>query len=242
MPHWQTSPELVAYGDALAQMQAHVDAMIAGGAGERVWLLEHPPLYTAGTSAKVADMLDAARFAVYEAGRGGEYTYHGPGQRIAYVMLNLNQRGKDVRAYVQQLERWIILTLAEFGVEGFTREGRIGVWVSCPSPLPSPKGEGEANHCQEPAIAARPNLSRALASENLAEKKIAALGIRVRKWMSFHGIALNVNPDLSHYSGIVPCGIKGYGVTSLAELGVKVSMEEVDAALRRSFEKVFASR
>jgi lipoyl(octanoyl) transferase len=201
---WILSDKPIAYPDAIAAMERHVDAMIAGGAGERVWLLEHPPLYTGGTSAKPSDLLAANRFPVYQTGRGGEYTYHGPGQRVAYVMLDLKKRGAaDVRAYVQSLERWLIATLAQFGVEGFTREGRVGVWVAT--------ANGEA--------------------------KIAALGIRMRKWVTYHGVSLNVAPDLAHYAGIVPCGIQGYGVTSLEKLGIKASMKEVDAALKREFEK-----
>ena len=179
--------------------------MIAGNADEMVWLLEHPPLYTSGTSAKPSDLIEQ-RFPVYETGRGGEFTYHGPGQRIGYVMLDLKKRERmDVRAYVKSLEQWIIATLAEFGVAAFTREGRIGVWVD------KPKG-GEA--------------------------KIAALGIRVRKWVTFHGISINVNPDLSHYAGIVPCGIREYGVTSLKALGIDASMEEVDTALKQTSKNI----
>ena len=186
-------------------MEAQVDGIIASAAPEQVWLVEHPPLYTAGTSARGSDLL-AARFPVYRTGRGGQYTYHGPGQRIAYVMLNLKARNAmDVRCYVCKLEQWIIDTLAEFGVKGFTREGRIGVWVN----------------------------------EGGSEAKIAALGIRVRKWVTYHGIAINVNPDLSHYSGIVPCGIQDYGITSLAKLGVQATMEDVDAALETQFRKIF---
>lgn len=203
---WETTPGLTTYPDALARMATHVAEMRHSEAKELVWLVEHPPLYTAGTSAKGADLLNPA-FPVFETGRGGQYTYHGPGQRVAYTMLDLRSRGQDIRAFVKQLEQWIILTLAEFGVEGFTRDGRIGVWVHTPT-------GGEA--------------------------KIAALGIRVQGWVTSHGIAINVTPDLSHYLGIVPCGIREFGVTSLAALGVRVAMDEVDAALQRSFMKVFS--
>jgi len=203
---WETTLGLTTYPDALARMATHVAEMRQSEAKELVWLVEHPPLYTAGTSAKGADLLNPA-FPVFETGRGGQYTYHGPGQRVAYTMLDLRSRGQDIRAFVKQLEQWIILTLAEFGVEGFTRDGRIGVWVHTPT-------GGEA--------------------------KIAALGIRVQGWVTSHGIAINVMPDLSHYLGIVPCGIREFGVTSLAALGVRVAMDEVDAALQRSFMKVFS--
>lgn len=179
--------------------------MRAGEADELIWLVEHPPLYTAGTSAKGADLL-SERFPVYETGRGGQFTYHGPGQRIAYVMLDLKKRGQDIRAFVKQLETWIIRTLGAFGVEGFTRDGRIGVWVNTPT-------GGEA--------------------------KIAALGIRVQGWVTSHGIAINLNPDLSHYAGIVPCGIREFGVTSLSDLQAGVTMDQLDAALERAFIEVF---
>lgn len=197
---WQTSSEPISYPQAMARMGNHVAAIQRGEAQELAWMLEHSPLYTAGTSAKGADLLNA-QFPVFESGRGGQYTYHGPGQRVVYVMIDLKTRGRDVRHYVQQLEAWIIATLAEFGVEGFTRDGRIGVWVNTPT--------GEA--------------------------KIAALGVRVQGWITSHGIALNVNPDLSHYAGIVPCGISEFGVTSLKALGVEASMDEVDAALKKTF-------
>lgn len=193
------TPGLTAYDAALQAMDARVRAMQQGQAGEQLWLVEHPPLYTAGTSAKGADLL-SQRFPVYPTGRGGQYTYHGPGQRVGYLMLDLNKRGRDLRAYVKQLEGWIIAALAEFGVEGFLRDGRIGVWVQTP----------------------------------VGEAKIAALGVRVQKWVTSHGIALNVRPDLSHYAGIVPCGIREFGVTSLAALGVDASMEAVDAALKKT--------
>ncbi|MFO1186466.1 MAG: lipoyl(octanoyl) transferase LipB [Alphaproteobacteria bacterium] len=202
---WRCSPGLVPYLDTEAEMKARARAIADGAARELVWLLEHPPLYTAGTSAKDADLLEA-RFPVYRTGRGGEFTYHGPGQRIAYVLLDLKRRKPDVRAFVCGLENWIIGALAEFGVQGVRREGRIGVWI------PS------TGH----------------------DDKIAAIGIRLSRWVSYHGIALNVAPDLSHYAGIVPCGIRGHGVTSLEALGVTATMDEVDAALRRSFAREFA--
>ena len=201
MLEWKISKGLVAYPEAMAEMEQRVADILAGRAPELIWLLEHPPLYTSGTSAKPADLLSPQGFPVYEAGRGGQYTYHGPGQRVAYVMFDLKKRGKmDVRSYVQSLEGWIIRVLAEFGVEGVVREGRIGVWVGTPQ----------------------------------GEEKIAAIGIRIRKWVTFHGICINVNPDLSHYAGIVPCGISEFGVTSLQKLGVVANMEEVDAALKKA--------
>ena len=204
---WQLSDRPVDYREAVETMERRVAAIRDGRAPELVWLLEHPPLYTAGTSAKVADLLQPDRFPVFASGRGGQYTYHGPGQRIAYVMLDLRRRGGDVRAFVCHLEDWLIATLAEFGVKGERRPGRVGVWVD--------RGGGR-------------------------EDKIAALGIRVRHWISFHGVSVNLNPDLSHYGGITPCGISEHGVTSLADLGIKASMPEVDAALRRRFDAVFA--
>lgn len=203
---WRTSQGLVPYPEALAEMEARVAAIRDGGAAELVWLLEHPSLYTAGTSADPAELLDGARFPVYAAGRGGRYTYHGPGQRIAYLMLDLKRRGGDVRRYVDRLEEWVIRTLATFGVRGERREGRIGIWVDTPA-------AGEA--------------------------KIAAIGVRVRRWVSYHGVAINVAPDLGHFQGIVPCGISEYGVTSLHALGVKVGLAELDAALRARFADVF---
>lgn len=211
---WRVSPGLVAYEDALAEMEARAAAIRAGEAGESVWLLEHPPLYTGGTSARDADLLDGSRFPVYRAGRGGEFTYHGPGQRVAYAMLDLHARKPDVRLYVAALEAWIIATLARFGVVGERREDRVGVWVRRPDKPP-------------------------LADGSPAEDKIAAIGIRIRRWVSFHGIALNVAPDLEHYSGIVPCGVTGHGLTSLADLGVAAPMRDVDAALRAEFEAIF---
>jgi lipoyl(octanoyl) transferase len=209
---WRVSDALVPYEDALAEMDARAAAIARGDAAELVWLLEHPPLYTAGTSAKPQDMRQA-RFPVYEAGRGGQFTYHGPGQRVAYLMLDLKQRQPDVRRYVATLEQWLIRTLAAFNVSGERREDRIGVWVRRPE-----RGAGR-------------------------EDKIAAIGIRVRRWVSLHGISLNVEPDLSHFSGIVPCGVSEplYGVTSFSDLGLTASMHDVDLALRREFEALFGS-
>ena len=213
---WVVSEGLTDYAAALDNMQRHVDAMVDGRACERVWLLEHPPLYTAGTSARDTD-LAAARFPVHRTGRGGQYTYHGPGQRIAYVMLDLKRRRPDVRAFVAALESWVIAALATSSVVGERREDRVGVWVRR-SVGPGIKDEG-------------------------AEDKIAALGIRLRHWVSFHGVSINVAPDLSHYAGIVPCGITSdrYGVTSLAKLGVPAGMRDLDAALRESFEAIFGA-
>lgn len=201
-----TSPDPVPYADALALMEARVNGIHAGQAGEVVWLLEHPPLYTAGTSAKAEDLLNP-RFPVFETGRGGEYTYHGPGQRVAYVMLNLKKRQQepDLKKYIWQLEEWIIRALGQLGITGERRVGRVGIWVATPS----------------------------------GEKKIAAIGVRIRHWISFHGVAINVNPDLSHFSGIVPCGISEYGVTSLWDLGVRAELGDVDQALQVSWGQVF---
>ncbi|HUR43852.1 MAG TPA: lipoyl(octanoyl) transferase LipB [Aestuariivirga sp.] len=202
---WEFANALVPYPDAVARMEREVDAIAKGQAPERVWLLEHPPLYTAGTSAKEADLLDPDRFPVFRTGRGGQYTYHGPGQRVAYVMLNLKQRGQDVRAFVAGLEQWLITTLSSFNVKGERHEDRVGVWVR--------RGE--------------------------SEDKIAAIGIRVRHWVTFHGISLNVDPDLEHFSGIVPCGVTGHGVTSLVDLGLPVSMNDADLTLKTSFSTIF---
>ena len=212
---WRVEPGLTPYPEALALMEARAEAIRGTGAAELVWLVEHPPLYTAGTSAQPADLVDAARFPVFNAGRGGEYTYHGPGQRVAYVMLDLRRRKPDVRAYVNDLEEWIIRTLAAFNVRGERRADRVGVWVVRPD-QPSRNGQP-------------------------AEDKIAAIGIRLRKWVSFHGIAINVEPELSHFSGIVPCGIADHGVTSLVDLGLPVTMADVDIALKQAFEEVFGS-
>ena len=211
---WRVADRPVPYLEAVAAMEAHVEAMLAGSAGERVWLLEHPPLYTAGTSARPEDLLAPDRFPVYPTRRGGEYTYHGPGQRVAYAMLNLNRRGRDVRAHVRRLEDWVIRALAAFGVAGERRAGRVGVWVVRPDRPPQTDGSP-------------------------AEDKIAAIGVRVRRWVAFHGAAVNVDPDLTHFDGIVPCGIRGHGVTSLADLGLPVGMADLDLALRESFEAVF---
>jgi lipoyl(octanoyl) transferase len=196
----------------VAAMHARVEAILEGRAGELVWLLEHPPLYTAGVSAKPADLIDPGRFPVFESERGGQFTYHGPGQRVAYVMLDLRERGRDVRRFVRSLEAWVIGALAEFNVEGQMRDGRIGVWVERRAPGLPPR-----------------------------EDKIAAIGVKLRRWVSFHGISLNVEPDLSHFSGIVPCGISEHGVTSLVDLGLPVTLDEADAALRLSFERVFGA-
>ena len=214
---WRVAEGLTDYEEALAFMEARVQAIREGPAGELVWLVEHPPLYTAGTSANSADLLSPDRFPVYNAGRGGEYTYHGPGQRVAYVMLDLKRRREDVRAFVAALEQWIIETLAEFNIKGERREDRVGVWV------------------------VRPEKPR-LANGELCEDKIAAIGIRLRRWVSFHGIAINVEPDLSHFGGIVPCGISDYGVTSLVDLGLPVTMGDLDVALGKAFENVFGPR
>lgn len=215
MVEWITHEGLLAYDEAVAFMEARAEAIARGEAGECIWLVEHPPLYTAGTSAKPADLTDPDRFPVYTSKRGGQYTYHGPGQRVAYVMLDVGKRGHDVRKFVQQLEEWVIATLAEFNLTGEIREGRVGVWITRPDkPL--------------------------TASGAPAEDKIAAIGIRLRKWVSFHGISINVEPDLDHFSGIVPCGITDHGVTSLVDLGLPVTMTDVDVALRRTFDTVFA--
>ena len=205
---WRISDSPVAYPEALEAMEARAAAIADGLAPELVWLLEHPPIYTAGTSANDADLIDP-RFPVYRTGRGGQFTYHGPGQRVGYVMLNLRQRKPDVRGFVRDLEQWLIETLAQFNVKGERRDGRVGIWVARPD-----KGLGQ-------------------------EDKVAAIGIRIRRWVTFHGIALNVDPVLDHFSGIVPCGIRGHGVTSLADLGITVSMAEADMALRAAFEEVF---
>jgi lipoyl(octanoyl) transferase len=214
MPDWVITPGLTPYPDALGVMESRVDSIVAGREDELVWLLEHPPLYTAGTSADPSDLLDPGRFPVFASRRGGEYTYHGPGQRVAYAMLDLNRRGRDLRAYVNGLEEWVIRALAEFGVTAGRRAGRVGVWVARPDKAPLPDG-------------------------GPAEDKIAAIGVRMRRWVAFHGVAINVEPDLAHYDGIVPCGIRGYGVTSLVDLGLPVAMEDLDVALRRSFDEVF---
>ena len=203
---WRISDELVEYEDARAFMEERVAQIVDGKAPETVWLLEHPPLYTAGTSADPLELVDKEKFPVFDAGRGGRYTYHGPGQRIAYVMLDLRRRGKDVSAHVRNLEAWVIAALGRFNIHGERREGRVGIWVD--------QGDGQ-------------------------EDKIGAIGVRVRHWVTFHGISLNVEPDLSHYDGIVPCGIADQGVTSLIDLGLPVSMAEVDSALQETWAEVF---
>jgi lipoyl(octanoyl) transferase len=207
---WAVSTAPVGYAEAVAAMEARAQAIAEGQAGELVWLLEHPPLYTAGITAKSADLLEPDRFPVFQSGRGGQYTYHGPGQRVAYAMLDLTKRRRDVRAFVVALEAWVIGALAEFNVVGEMREGRVGVWVERRTPGLPPR-----------------------------EDKIAALGVKLRRWVSFHGISLNVEPDLGHFSGIVPCGVTEHGVTSLVDLGLPVTIAEADAALRTSFNQVF---
>ena len=214
MVEWLISNELIDYDDAVACMEARAAAIAAGEADELIWLLEHPPLYTAGTSANIADLTDPDRFPVHISKRGGQYTYHGPGQRVAYVMLDVAKRGRDVRCFVRQLEAWVISTLAQFNVSGEIRDGRVGVWVT------RPEKPVQANGA-------------------VAEDKIAAIGIRLRKWVSFHGISINVEPDLEHFTGIVPCGITEHGVTSLVDLGLPVTMDDLDVVLKRSFSEVF---
>ncbi|MEL6467258.1 MAG: lipoyl(octanoyl) transferase LipB [Pseudomonadota bacterium] len=214
MVEWITTHGLTDYRAAEAWMEARATAIAAGEADECIWLVEHPPLYTAGTSARPADLTDPDRFPVHQTRRGGQYTYHGPGQRVAYTLLNVGQRGHDVRAFVQDLEAWVIATLDMFNIRGLIREGRVGVWVERPDKPRGPDGQ-------------------------VAEDKIAAIGIRLRKWVSFHGLSLNVEPDLTHFDGIVPCGISDHGVTSLVDLGLPVSMADVDVALRQTFETVF---
>jgi lipoyl(octanoyl) transferase len=205
MPEWEVASGLTPYPEAVAFMEARAAAIADGTARELVWLVEHPPIYTAGTSAKEADLLDA-RFPVFKTGRGGQFTYHGPGQRVGYVMLDLKQRGGDVRGFVRDLEEWLIRTLARFNIKGERREGRVGIWVA--------RGSGR-------------------------EDKIGAIGVRVRRWVTFHGVSLNVEPDLTHFTGIVPCGVREHGVTSLHDLGLLVSMSDVDVAMMAAFEEVF---
>lgn len=214
MVEWIASTGLTDFREAEEWMEARVAAISSGDADECIWLVEHPALYTAGTSAKIADLTDPDRFPVYDTKRGGQYTYHGPGQRVAYTLLDVGKRGHDVRLFVQQLEAWVIAALAEFNVDGAIREGRVGVWVE------------------------RPDKPRALTGL-IAEDKIAAIGIRLRKWISFHGISINVEPNLDHFDGIVPCGISEHGVTSLVDLGLPVTMNDVDVALMHSFAKIF---
>ncbi|HXE29396.1 MAG TPA: lipoyl(octanoyl) transferase LipB [Stellaceae bacterium] len=205
---WRISDALVPYDEAVTQMEARVAAIRAGTVPEQVWLLEHPPLYSAGTSARPDDLVAPNLLPVFRTGRGGQYTYHGPGQRVGYVMLDLQKRGGDLRAYVRDLEEWLIRTLQHFNIKGERREGRVGIWI---------------------------------AESGGKESKIAAIGVRVRHWVSFHGVSLNVDPDLSHYRGIVPCGISEHGVTSLAALGITATMPEVDTALKAAFAEVFAT-
>ena len=207
---WAVSRVPVAYPEAVAAMEARAAAIAEGRADEIVWLLEHPPLYTGGVSAKPEDLLEPDRFPVFESGRGGQFTYHGPGQRVAYVMLDLTRRRRDVRAFVGALEAWVIGALGRFNVQGEIRENRVGVWVERRTPGLAPR-----------------------------EDKIAAIGVKLRRWVSFHGISLNVEPDLSHFNGIVPCGVTEHGVTSLVDLGLPITLDEADAALRASFAEVF---
>ncbi len=214
MVEWRIEPGLTPYDAALAFMEARAAAIRDDGADELIWLVEHPPLYTAGTSARIEDLLTPDRFPVYDAGRGGQYTYHGPGQRVVYVMLDVGARGRDLRRFVAALEDWVIATLAEFNITGERRCGRVGVWVTRPDKPALPDG-------------------------TTREDKIAAIGIRLRRWVSFHGLSINVEPDLGHFDGIVPCGISGHGVTSLVDLGLPVAMTDLDAALARTFGQFF---
>ena len=213
---WKTLPGLAPYAETLAAMEARVAAIHQGTAPEAIWLLEHPPLYTAGTSAQAQDLVDPDRFPVFPVGRGGQYTYHGPGQRVIYAMLDVSRREKDVRCFVRHLENWVIAALAEFNVKGEIRPGRVGVWVTRPDKAPNPDGTPR-------------------------EEKIAAIGVKLRKWVSFHGISINVEPDMSHFSGIVPCGIREHGVTSLVDLGLPVTMADLDAALMATFDGAMQS-
>ena len=209
MVEWRRLEGLQPYASTLAAMEDRVARIARGEAAEAVWLLEHPPLYTAGTSARAGDLREPGRFEVHATGRGGQYTYHGPGQRVVYVMLDLNRRGRDVRRFVCVLEDWVIAALAEFGLTGHRRAGRVGVWIARPDKPPLPDGTPR-------------------------DDKIAAIGVKLRRWVSFHGLAINVEPDLGHYAGIVPCGIAGHGVTSLVDLGLPVTMDDLDLALERT--------
>lgn len=209
MTEWEITPGLTPYTDAVARMEARALAIASGQADELVWLVEHPPLYTAGASAKPADLVDSDRFPVFPTRRGGQYTYHGPGQRVVYAMLDLNARGRDVRDFVCRMENWVIETLAAFNVRGERRKGRVGVWV---------------------------------VRDDGSEDKIAAIGVQLKKWVSLHGISINVEPDLTHFDGIVPCGIREHGVTSLVDLGLPVTMNDVDVALRQGFDQAFAPK
>ena len=213
---WEISGGLTDYASAVERMEAEAAAIAAGAAPERAWLVEHPPLYTAGASADPADLIEASRFPVHATGRGGEYTYHGPGQRVVYLMIDLKRRRQDVRAYVGALENWIIASLADFNVRAERRDDRVGVWVARPDRPPLPDGTAR-------------------------EDKIAAIGIRIRRWVTFHGIAINVEPALDHFSGIVPCGVRGHGVTSLVDLGLPGTMADLDVALRRNFPEFFGA-
>ena len=217
MVEWIISDGLTDYQQAVDWMEARATAIAEGRAIEAIWLVEHPPIYTAGTSAQADDLTDPHRFPVYGTSRGGQYTYHGPGQRVAYVLLDVGARGRDVRKFVQQLEAWVIATLDEFNVKGEIREGRVGVWVTRDDKPKTTTGQPR-------------------------EDKIAAIGIRLRKWVSFHGISLNLDPDLTHFDGIIPCGIIDHGVTSLVDLGLPVTMDDLDLALRRRFEMVFSAQ
>ena len=217
MVEWIISDGLTDYQQAVDWMEARATAIAEGRAREAIWLVEHPPIYTAGTSAQAVDLTDPHRFPVYSTSRGGQYTYHGPGQRVAYVLLDVGARGRDVRKFVQQLEAWVIATLDEFNVKGEIREGRVGVWVTRDDKPKTTTGQPR-------------------------EDKIAAIGIRLRKWVSFHGISLNLDPDLTHFDGIIPCGITDHGVTSLVDLGLPVTMDDLDLALRRRFKMVFSAQ
>ena len=214
-PEWTVFEGFSTYPEICAAMEKRAEAIAAGRASEAIWLVEHPPLYTAGTSANPADLTDPGRFPVFPTPRGGQYTYHGPGQRVVYAMLDVAARGRDVRQFVWQLEEWVIATLAEFNVAGERRAGRVGVWVVRPDLPPGPTGAPR-------------------------EDKIAAIGVRLRRWISFHGLAINVEPDLTHYDGIVPCGIREHGVTSLVDLGLPVTMADLDVALARNFDRAFS--
>jgi len=217
LPDWITTDGLTDYDSAVAWMESRAAAIAAGEAPECVWLVEHPPLYTAGTSARPQDLTDPDRFPVFQSARGGQYTYHGPGQRVVYLMLDVGARGRDVRCFVRDIEGWVIATLATFGVTGEIRPGRVGVWVTRPDKSPRPDGSAR-------------------------EDKIAAIGIRLRRWISFHGLSINVDPDLSHFDGIVPCGIRDHGVTSLVDLGLPVTMADLDVALRATFDTHFEAQ
>ncbi len=214
MVEWIKSTGLTDYADAVRLMEARVAAIRAGEANEAIWLLEHPALYTAGTSADPGDLKEPDRFPVHQTRRGGQFTYHGPGQRVVYVMLDVGARGRDVRRFVEQMEAWVIAALAEFGITGHVREGRVGVWVERPDKPALPDG-------------------------TMRDDKIAAIGVQMRKWVSFHGLSINVEPDLSHFEGIVPCGISDHGVTSLVDLGLPVEMGDVDTALKKTFSQAF---